>query len=1049
MNIESETNPEKSLFSQILERINNKKNAEVLRVYWETLCADIKNLAKTDIEKIPNAYVYLYSVSKMYLQNYSNKSIQKIEELYQFFHIIFNCLFNDDPAKLTTLISKDANIDSLLLKHFENYSQEGKTPKYIFDIILICLKSKDQTDSDNPFAPQILQIILKSSISDDDFLARKSQKLIYQILDLKGKTMPVLISKTQEFVFPILETWFIRNKEMPKILDLVKKTIPYFTQEAKIKIFEYLLPVSEGKSPIIVKIKVFEIVEIVFASSYFSNRFTQTVLENLIKIEDMFVQLLTDKRLVISFFKSRLQVLLNYYTLDSTAAKFYIPSFISSLFEFFATDTMQDLTQILQEEEDPKKTRSKGKPEQTAQVQATENNEDIEEIFSFYKRFSFKLFELLIENTFDYALFAELNPGSTEAGLNQITDLMNNLDLADNVNNFTGQTTIFRIFALINHVLTTRFSQNFSFTLRISAKMIAKISELGFRSSVIFNEQLAKFYLTVRSLLQQEQFSQDIQSQLEIFLSNVLCAGDLLIIIPSVFKITSGQQFDFQNLQNPDFVFFIHILSNRGGNYRFAAFYNYFIMVHNFAIELYLQKSSNTKMETENDEEEQFTKAVLDQKLEANMIQQIVSTLPKFDYFDVSDSESLPNYASFLMTTLFSERIYENPILAKHFITLLNSLLFFIINNKVKLSRTIAEQVITSLRTNTALAKICKSFIKAGKNSDKVHFENFLKLFAKSSADDHTVNVIIKNITRLENLIKSNDLVQQGKGVLESAIISSLLTGYDELSRKNDLYNLSLQFAQNLFMCQAPNAVKMGFKVLSGILTNIHQSQYPTLLQYVEELLNGFLKGQFQDKKFENNCLKFVKQLFTSYFVNLPIDEFRVKIQKFCEKYFNFLVFNFKNRNQKTRKLAQKVLSDIFQKYHEIDFDEHTTKIDENSFLICCLVSGLASETIVAKANCIEAIAFTLKEFGNQMTTNLIHSVMKVVVLLIKEKSHEVYTSALKFMTRILKKQDTKIIEDNLALIVEAVFEWDSESAKKSNNKLKNFISLLNRKYVI
>ena len=35
-----------------------------------------------------------------------------------------------------------------------------------------------------------------------------------------------------------------------------------------------------------------------------------------------------------------------------------------------------------------------------------------------------------------------------------------------------------------------------------------------------------------------------------------------------------------------------------------------------------------------------------------------------------------------------------------------------------------------------------------------------------------------------------------------------------------------------------------------------------------------------------------------------------------------------------------------------------------------------------------------------------------------------------------------------MALIVEAVFEWDAESARKANLKLRNFISVLSRKFV-
>lgn len=1055
---ENDNQHENELIFKILERINKKKNVEIFKVYWETLKNDIKNVAKMDVESIPNLYVYIYSIGKMYLQNYSRKSIQKIEELYEFFHILFNCTFNHDPSKLTSILAKDDNIEGILLNHFEIYSTEGKTSKYIFDIILICLKSKDQLESQNKFAPMILELILKTSLSEDEFLSRKSHKLISQILELKVKTMPILVNKTEKFIFPILETWFIKTKDLPKILDLIKKTIAYFSTDVKLKVFEFLLPIAEGKSTILTKIKIFEIIETVFAGAYFSIKFTQTVLDNLIKIEDMFVQLLTDKKLVITFFKARLQVLLNFYSLDPLSAKFYIPSFISSLFEFFAADTYQELAQITQEEDRQKVQLKKGKHNSVETNEQTDNNQNMEETFNFYKRFSFKLFGLLIENTFDYSLFAELNPISSQSDFNQISDLMNNLNLEENSNTFFGKTTIFKIFTLMNHVISARFIQNFSFTLQILSTMVKKISELGFKSWTTFNEQIAKFYITVRNLQLQEDIPTQTRVHLESFLTNIICSGDLLIIIPLIFKISPGQQFDVNNLNNSDFVFFVHILAQKGNNYRFAALYDYMVMIYHFIIDHYLEQSIGTKMETEKIDENEFSKEVFDQKLESNFIEQVLSTLPKFTCFELSDVQNLEKYAVFITSTLFTDKIYTNPLICRHFITILNSLMIFLVHNKTKIDKEVFDRILSGLKNSSALAKICKLLIKVGKNSNKLHFENFLKLFSKLFPDDFTSGIIVKNISRLEKLIKSPDLIQQSKGIVESAIISSLLTGFEELGRRNDLYNLSLGFAQTLFLCSGSESVKMGFKILSALLTNIHQTQYPQLLIYVEGLLNGFLKGQFVDKKFENNCLKFVNQLLNSYFINLEIDDFKLKIQHFCEKYFNFIVFNFKNRNQKTRKAAQKVLSFLFQKYHGIEiqtevdntvtFASTNEPIDSNSFLICCLISGLASETIVAKASCVEAISFILKEFGTYMTKDLIHSIMKVVVLLFKEKNHEIYTSSLKFMTRVLKKQDIKIVEENLPLIIEAVFEWDADSAKKSNAKLKNFISLLNRKYV-
>jgi hypothetical protein len=227
------------------------------------------------------------------------------------------------------------------------------------------------------------------------------------------------------------------------------------------------------------------------------------------------------------------------------------------------------------------------------------------------------------------------------------------------------------------------------------------------------------------------------------------------------------------------------------------------------------------------------------------------------------------------------------------------------------------------------------------------------------------------------------------------------------------------------------------------LLTNAHDVQLTQLTSLAENQINRFVEGKSNDNKFEGGCLKFLSLLFESLHLNLSIDDFKLKTHSFCQNYFGFVVFNFKSRNNKTRECAQKVLETLFAFYYADD-----AIIDDKSFLVCCLISGLAAETTLAKASCIDAIAFILKQFSTQMTPTLIHSIMKIVILLVKEKQTEIFNSALKFMTRVLKRQQQSIILDNLPLIIESVFEWDAESAHKALAKIKNFISLLNRKFV-
>lgn len=1063
MQVEPKPHDEPTLIVAIRDMLARKAAPEVFDVYIETLVSDVEALAKSPIASVPNAYVYVYAVAKKYLERFGANSTQKAEHLFEFYHVVFNCLFNDDSGKLTALLQRDDTLEQVILGLFQAHGSEGKSAKYLFDVLLICLRAKEAMPTANHRAPEVLQLVLQSSISEDEFLSRKSQKFIGQILDLKSQSLATLLRLTQEFITPVLDSWFIKSKEAVRILDLLKRVVPFFTSEVKLDFLRRLLGIAEGKSPAQAKTKVFDIAEAIFASGFFSLRDTQSIMESLVRMEDHFVQFLTDRRLVVAFFKARLQVLLNFYSLDPLAARPFIPSFVSSLFEFFAHETFEDVAHALEDESEPAKkpkARQQGKDRRTRTPEPavqTPQKAELAETFKFYKRFSFRMFELLIANAFDFGLFSELSGGNADESLAQVADLLHNMDLEEEANSFAGKSSVFKLFALMDHTISARFEENFEFTLRIITKMVDKVADLGFRSSVGFNEHLAKFYMSSRALLKGEGLKPASANQLDVFMAEVLGAGDLELLIPLIFNLKAEQQFDVRNLENPDFVAFLHTLSRRGNHFRFAALHRFLGMVLQYSLEEHLKTGGTGDMEVEQEEGAEGTTDQLFRKLETNLVRQIVSSIHRFDVFTAVDTPKLDVYATYLVQTMLQDQIYDDSFLTKQFLGVFNGLMLFVVSGNVKLPKPVLDRFEALIKSSNLLPKVCKNFIRWASHKDKLHFENFLKLYAKLFPNDATAQIVQKNATRLEKLLKSNEKEQSAKAVGEGAIIVNLLMGFEQLARFNDLLVLSLKFAQALFDSGAPNAVKLAFKVLGALLTNLHPSQFGQVLSVVEGVMAGFLQGQFADRKFENSCLKFVSRLMHAYATNLPLAEFRTKVEAFCEKYLNLVVFNFKNRNKKTRKAAQAVLSEMFQRYHAIEaapLDSAAPTpankvIDEKSFLVCCLIAGLAAETDVAKANCVEALAFVVKEFAGHLSPTLVHSITRVALLLVKGHNSEVFTSVLKFVSRVIKKQDVKDLEADLPLVIEGVFEWDPESTKRASAKIKTFIAVLNKKFVV
>jgi hypothetical protein len=472
-------------------------------------------------------------------------------------------------------------------------------------------------------------------------------------------------------------------------------------------------------------------------------------------------------------------------------------------------------------------------------------------------------------------------------------------------------------------------------------------------------------------------------------------------------------------------------------------------MVVHYAVEAFARKGQEGAMETETPD---ASLQQLQQKLEENLTLKIVSSIHKFDNFDLSDLPHLSHFGDHLVATLLSPTVTENPFLTKQFLSILNGLMLFVATNRQRVSPQVIEQIENALKSQGVMPKMCKAFVRWANQKDKTHFENFLKLYSKLFPNKPTAELIQKNILRLQRLLTSEDPIQASKGVAEVPIVVCLLTGFDNLSQHNDLLVHSMKFAQILLDSKI-GGLKLGFKLLGGLLNNLHVSQYGQVMMIVEGVLSAFLTNTSSEKRFEGACLKFLGRLVRAYSVSLSPAEFQTQMNIFCEKYLNLVVLNFKNRSKKTRKAAQAVLFEMVTSYHRLDTEvlkegRQQPVIDERSFVVCCLIAGLAGETSLAQANSVEALAFLLKGFWDALSPSLIKSLTRVILLLIKGKSSEVYTSILKFMSRLLKKSAPDSLAAELPVISEAIFEWDPEATKKASAKVKTFVSLLNKKFV-
>lgn len=676
-----------------------------------------------------------------------------------------------------------------------------------------------------------------------------------------------------------------------------------------------------------------------------------------------------------------------------------------------------------------------------------------------YKNFASKIFEILIENTFDGYLFGELSGNDAEG---QLGDLIHNIELEGSQTNFGKKTVVSKLLSLFSYMISARFAQSWGSLFKIFDQFLKKICDLGHRSSALYNNWLAGVYKDTHSII---TLMPEFESQLEGLLSSILNNSDSVIFFDELFGSNSNDL--AQLIDNDQFRYYIYLVSVHGRGLSFRLLYVKLKPIFEMALQELV--TSNDNMEIEEENAGQMDPNSISKRLKQSLFTQIINASSKFTEFSSLETNLLPESLGFLLQALDANANQRHQTV-KALVKLIMHLLMTVINESNKKVNRVMSEIVEILKTNTVLAKTSKAFINATTPEDVQLYDNYLKVLGKILPAQHTISIISKNIKRLRGLLQKKDQESMERAVREASIVSALLTAFDDLFRQVEVFTDALGFGQELLECGVKNASKAAFKIFTAILRNSHPSQYPEILTIVQDRVNLFLDGKIKDHKFDLFALKFLKNGLESIALNFDKKFLAENLHKFMEKFFSFIVFNFRNKGAKARDSSKSLISLITVLYHDIDPSdipelqgsrilntdfahiiskgESSQKIDEESFLVSCLIAGLAGDSVYMKSCTVEALAYLFKSLGDYCSHSLIKSSTEVVLLLIKEKNREILTFVLKFLKAVFKKQSKAVLAEDLPLIAEAVFEWDATNTKAIRNKVKTLISVIIRKFV-
>lgn len=1013
-----------------------QKNDSTMKILLSNLKSETEKLSKQKIDKIPNIYIYYYSITKKWIIKRTQLKLQdNLKEIYTIFHSIISLSYILFKNKIQSILEKDNEIVNILLNDFDSEKIEDEVKKLVFDILIEVIKFQDLEKKNPEHFKKVVRFSFDNCIKGSFFNKKiASRFLIRSFEKMEENTHLVFEEKTNDF----FATWFLKNNDFPAFLSLLFKTISYLKKDFKEKIIKNLLKIIKNKSSIETKTKIFLLLEKIFTETLFSNTLIEQVISNYIEFYEAQINIFLHEKLFFSFTQSYLQTILSFYNSSPNLAKKYIPPFISYILEFFGDNNYN---------------KNYKENEKTNEMDIKYNN---------YKQLAINSFDILISTCFDVNLFKELK-NENEAENEMMKLLMNNMSVNNNrlesLSEFGQKSIVSKIFVLFLHSLSVRFKRNFETINKILVLFFKQLRSLGLRESKIFNDYLICFYKASReSENQNEQtnllFSEILMNvKLDYFLekcfgiknreeelnqyysSLVFSVGNNVVgkemeIETGIRNMVIKDQLGMSLLENSEFLFFFYIVEKYCGRLDFSAFFNYLRTVFLLtldSINIQIKNSGTMGVEDINNPN------LLNQK-------RFLKTFTRFSDFENLSLDSFSNYLSFLYVYSFE---VDLPIqFRKYIMIMLQNFLIYIINN-VK-NPEFLKFLTKYSQKNLIFMKICKGLLTSTNPSIKQNFINLLKLFSRILDREYVLTLLTKNLTKLNRLLTGGNIDQNiiTKSIKESEIIVEILSSVNDVHQFNNVFHQSINLSKNLLNLKKKESVKYGMKILEGLITNCHHNFYKQIETVFKIKLKNFLNSKNQNLDFNTHALKFLSILLNS--IKLNSLRLKEKILEFADSYINFIIFNLKNRNGKNREFVKEILENIFNYFNEAENQE---VIDCSNPLLARVIAGFAGDSDYIKSCTLEAIGFVYKKFYFLLSDELSQNFLEFAFLLLNEKKKEIFVSITKFFKYYFKFTRNEVLIGNLENILGMVYDIDKNNFQYFRNKLKTLLVILMKKY--
>lgn len=1019
--------------------------------YFTQLISESEKLCGRKLMPADNRAIYFYSIVKNWMVRSNSEYLNsKLHELY---HLLYSVIVAAEKtnSSLLPILAKENELTNFLCEDLSKSIAQSLNGKHILRILMLILKAK-ATES-NPQGSELIAKALLHAVQASQDAGERTEISNQLAANFESMTQPAKES-ISKLLIKDFDSGFDKKSAS---LEVASAIVAHLTEEVSMQVITSALELSSTRAPPLYRIRAFAVIEKVFSVRFFSFEFSQKTIEELIDLGENSVLIDPNSEQIIpSFIKAQLQVLMNIYSLAPNKSKNYIPATIALLFELFSADHLQS---------NAKK----------------------------YRSLAEKSFDMLIEKCFDYYFLSELD----EASLGGLEDLLDEIDINNPaLTSSQGKTNLEKIFSLFLYSLGEKFAKSRSAICTIITQMINKITSLGFNKSGLFNNYLVLFFKAIEpsSELEEEEDQMELekpeaekqedtlindligvseQKSIRRLLSSIIQVSNLSFFLSKALKVQPNISFlerdfskplelsDFSGsqtlpamltkLSTPSAQTLLSIIQAHSNTLDVEPLINTFLEAYLYSV--VVLRNNEGKLTKDVGTMDASSRLQVNQKqLELDMFTKIAEGFSRLSSFSslieckqirIDLSNSSFSIAVDFPTLLINQMGDCSSKSFIHIAKTLQGFLVSVINSKDDHSKKVLGEV---LKEKGFLGKMAKVFGKA-EQFWVIVLENLIKLSANLLPLQQVQSIIARNTERLTKSFESGMAIEEdskktSKTNTEAKILICIVSSMSNISTNSDLFHSQVQLSKLLL--SKPESTVTGFKLLIALQQAVasSKSHSTTLLEIAEQKASGFLQEKMKDLRFNKWCLRFLQTHLNAITVNGTKQIGEKELGFLVQSFVPFVVFCMRHRSEKVRNIAESIVG-IFTKDVFMSSSEAP---EENSMFLAGLIAGLAGSTADMKICSVHALKHVFASASEHLSKSYRESLLQVMILMIKEKHKETYGAVLDFIRIFCKKCDAEEVEEQLELIIEAVFQWDEEKARELRVVVKTLLHVLIKK---